>query len=142
MPTYEYECAACAHQFEEFQKITADPIKTCPECSEDKVRRLISASAFHLKGSGWYKTDYASSGGGSTTGSPASDKPDSQSKDSAGKDSTGKDSAKTDGVSKDSVSKDSVSKDTASKGSSSKSSEAKASTTSDKASPKKKKKTG
>lgn len=62
MPTYEYDCAACGHRFEENQKITADSLTDCPACGEPKLRRLISATAFHLKGSGWYKTDYGSSG--------------------------------------------------------------------------------
>ena len=61
MPTYEYRCRDCGHEFEQMQKITADPIKDCPECGGEKVQRLVSASSFHLKGSGWYKTDYASS---------------------------------------------------------------------------------
>jgi putative FmdB family regulatory protein len=62
MPTYEYECDACQHRFEEFQSITADPIKKCPKCGKNKVRRLISAGAAVLfKGSGFYTTDYRSS---------------------------------------------------------------------------------
>ena len=73
MPTYEYQCSACGNRFELIQKITEDPIKTCPKCGEEKAQRLISATAFHLKGSGWYKTDYSSSGsGGSSSGSNSS----------------------------------------------------------------------
>ncbi len=61
MPTYEYECEKCGHQFEEFQKITAPPIKVCPKC-KGKVHRLIGAGAgFLFKGSGFYVTDYRSS---------------------------------------------------------------------------------
>ena len=59
MPTYEYRCDSCGHQFEEFQKITADPIETCPECS-GTVQKLINGGGFILKGDGWYETDYAS----------------------------------------------------------------------------------
>ncbi|MBW2261359.1 MAG: zinc ribbon domain-containing protein [Deltaproteobacteria bacterium] len=62
MPFYEYKCAACGHEFEEFQKITDKPVKTCPECKKRKVRRLISQTSFVLKGSGWYVTDYARKG--------------------------------------------------------------------------------
>ena len=62
MPTYEYECSDCGEHFEEIQKISEEPIKKCPKCQKDNVHRIISATAFHLKGSGWYKTDYASSG--------------------------------------------------------------------------------
>ena len=61
MPTYEYACEACDHQFEHFQSITASPIRTCPECKKRKVRRLISGgSGFLFKGSGFYTTDYRS----------------------------------------------------------------------------------
>src|SRR3954470_2647182 len=59
MPTYEYKCAACGHQFEKFQSITADPIKKCPECGKNKVQRLIGTGAgLIFKGSGFYITDY------------------------------------------------------------------------------------
>ena len=59
MPTYEYKCTACGHQFEQFQSITAAPIKKCPECGKSKVRRLIGTGAGLLfKGSGFYITDY------------------------------------------------------------------------------------
>ncbi len=58
MPTYEYRCKKCNHEFEEFQSITADPIKICPRC-EGRVERLISAgNGLIFKGSGFYITDY------------------------------------------------------------------------------------
>ena len=61
MPTYEYACSACEHQFEEFQSIMAKPLTKCPECKKKKVKRLISAGAgFIFKGSGFYTTDYRS----------------------------------------------------------------------------------
>jgi putative FmdB family regulatory protein len=59
MPVYEYECGACAHQFEEWQKITDKPVRTCPKCKAKKVERLISQTAFHLKGGGWYSDLYS-----------------------------------------------------------------------------------
>ena len=60
MPTYEYECNKCGHDFERFQSITARPVKTCPKCG-GKVTRLISAgSGVLFKGSGFYETDYRS----------------------------------------------------------------------------------
>lgn len=63
MPTYEYKCEACGHQFEKFQSITADPIKQCPECGKKKVKRLIGTGAgLIFKGSGFYITDYRSDG--------------------------------------------------------------------------------
>jgi len=59
MPTYEYECEACGHKFERFQSIKADPIKKCPECGKNKVKRLIGIGAGMIfKGSGFYITDY------------------------------------------------------------------------------------
>jgi len=61
MPTYEYECGACGHRFEQFQPITATPLKTCPACRKRKVQRLIgTGAALIFKGSGFYATDYRS----------------------------------------------------------------------------------
>jgi putative FmdB family regulatory protein len=61
MPTYEYECTVCGHQFEAFQKITDAPLGTCPQCGK-KVKRLISAGlGIIFKGSGFYTTDYKKS---------------------------------------------------------------------------------
>lgn len=58
MPIYEYKCSACSHQFDAIQKMSDEPLKTCPHCAEDKVVRLVSAAGFQLKGSGWYATDF------------------------------------------------------------------------------------
>ena len=59
MPTYEYKCDACGNEFERFQSITAEPIKRCPKCGKNKVRRLIGTGAgLIFKGSGFYITDY------------------------------------------------------------------------------------
>ncbi len=61
MPTYDYECDACGHAFEEFQSITAPAIRKCPVCGKMKVRRLIGMGAgIIFKGSGFYCTDYRS----------------------------------------------------------------------------------
>lgn len=60
MPTYEYACDKCGHEFEREQRITEDPVKTCPECRSRKVQRLISSTSFVLKGSGWYSDLYSS----------------------------------------------------------------------------------
>lgn len=69
MPVYEYECGACGHRFEEWQKMSDKPIKTCPKCKAKKVEKLISATSFQLKGGGWYSDLYASKKTGSTSGS-------------------------------------------------------------------------
>ncbi len=61
MPVYEYACEKCGHEFERQQRITEDPVKTCPVCKAKKVRRLISRTAFVLKGGGWYSDLYSSS---------------------------------------------------------------------------------
>ncbi len=61
MPTYEYACKECEHQFEQFQSITARPTRKCPECGKMKLQRLIGAGAgIIFKGSGFYQTDYRS----------------------------------------------------------------------------------
>ncbi|HID77884.1 MAG TPA: zinc ribbon domain-containing protein [Planctomycetaceae bacterium] len=61
MPTYDYICDSCEHQFELFQSITESPKRKCPECGRMKLRRLIGPGAAILfKGSGFYKTDYRS----------------------------------------------------------------------------------
>src|SRR5271168_643639 len=61
MPTYDYECDACQHKFEEFQSMTEKPLKKCPECKKPKLRRLLgTGSAIIFKGSGFYQTDYRS----------------------------------------------------------------------------------
>ena len=62
MPIYEYRCEDCHHVFERMQKFSDPPITACPTCA-GLVQKLISRSAFHLKGSGWYVTDYARNGG-------------------------------------------------------------------------------
>ena len=59
MPIYEYECPDCGQRFEHMQKITEESLSSCPKCGGQNVQRLVSASAFHLKGSGWYKNDYS-----------------------------------------------------------------------------------
>ena len=61
MPIYEYRCLDCGHQFELMQKFSDPPAETCPSCA-GIVQKLISRSAFHLKGSGWYVTDYGRNG--------------------------------------------------------------------------------
>ena len=62
MPTYDYICEDCGHHYEEFQSITAEPLTQCPKC-QGHVKRLIgTGNGFLFKGSGFYVTDYRSSG--------------------------------------------------------------------------------
>jgi putative FmdB family regulatory protein len=61
MPTYEYHCDACEHEFEEFQSMSEPPLSKCPKCGRKKLRRLFGTGAAILfKGSGFYQTDYRS----------------------------------------------------------------------------------
>ncbi len=60
MPIYEYACEKCDHEFEREQRITDDPVKTCPKCRSRKVKKLISRTSFVLKGGGWYADAYSS----------------------------------------------------------------------------------
>lgn len=63
MPTYEYVCDACEHEFEEFQSMSAKHLKKCPACGKNKLRRLIGTGAgIIFKGSGFYETDYRGDG--------------------------------------------------------------------------------
>jgi putative FmdB family regulatory protein len=94
MPLYEYECPDCG-RFEVIQKFSDKPLKQCPNCKEkgksNPVTKAVSASAFHLKGSGWYKTDYSSgssSSGGSSKKSKGSKSESSKSDSSGSSDSS------------------------------------------------------
>ena len=61
MPTYDYECDACGHEFELFQSISEPVKRKCPECGKLKLRRLFgTGAAVVFKGSGFYETDYRS----------------------------------------------------------------------------------
>jgi putative FmdB family regulatory protein len=84
MPTYEYACGACAHQWEEVQRITASPTEVCPKCGKPAAHRLISAGTnFILKGGGWYSDLYSSPkqsapGGDKPTDASSSEKTESK----------------------------------------------------------------
>jgi putative FmdB family regulatory protein len=88
MPIYEYECTKCGQQTEIWQKFSDAPITRCEACS-GKMKKLISQSTFHLKGTGWYVTDYASKRGGSGERKGKSDK-DSTTKESTSTKDTSK----------------------------------------------------
>lgn len=82
MPTYEYECEACSHNFDEFQSMSEEPLKKCPKCGKKKLRRVFGAGAAILfKGSGFYSTDYRSE---SYKSAAKADKESSGSKESSG----------------------------------------------------------
>lgn len=89
MPTYEYRCDACGHEFEKEQRISEKPIKKCPSCGAQKARRMVGGTGFILKGGGWYSDLYSgpsnaskkssssesSSSESSSASSPAESKP-------------------------------------------------------------------
>lgn len=81
MPTYNYRCGACGHEFERVQRITEDAIKTCPSCNAESASRLITSGNFILRGSGWYSDAYS---GGSNKKSEAKGESASSSSDSGG----------------------------------------------------------
>jgi len=62
MPIYEYRCDACGHKLEALQKLSDSPLTQCPSCGKARLSKLVSAAGFQLKGSGWYATDFKSSG--------------------------------------------------------------------------------
>ena len=60
MPIYEYQCQACKEHVELLQKISDEPETKCPKCKKNKLKKLVSAAGFRLKGGGWYETDFKS----------------------------------------------------------------------------------
>lgn len=88
MPIYEYACQACGHALEVIQKMGDAPLKDCPACGKPQLKKLMSASGFQLKGSGWYATDFKG-------GAKKSDTSETQSKNS-GSDSSSDSASKAD----------------------------------------------
>ena len=74
MPIYEYRCSACGFKDEFLQKVSEPPLTMCPSCGKKKFKKLLSAAGFQLKGSGWYATDFRSSG----TRKPTDPKPETK----------------------------------------------------------------
>ena len=62
MPIYEYQCKICGHQLEILQKFSDEPLTECPECNKPTLNKLVSATTFQLKGTGWYATDFRDKG--------------------------------------------------------------------------------
>ena len=110
MPIYEYECAACGARHDFIQKFSDGPKRKCPSCGKLRLKKQISAAAFHLKGDGWYVTDFRDKGKGTDKGkadsaeSAGDSKPDAKPSDSKSSDSKSSDSktpdSKTDGKAK------------------------------------------
>lgn len=107
MPTYDYQCDACGHEFELFQGITAATKKKCPACKKMKLRRLFgTGAALMFKGSGFYETDYRSESYKKGAEADKKSKSESSSETKSESKSEGKsDSSKTTPPKKDSGSK-------------------------------------
>ena len=88
MPFYEYECSNCKFYVETLQKISDEPLKQCPSCKKQTLKKLISAPVFRLKGSGWYETDFKSEGEDKRN---LADRDESAEKSDAGKDAASSD---------------------------------------------------
>jgi putative FmdB family regulatory protein len=98
MPTYDYSCDACEHEFEVFESITAEPQKKCPKCKKNKLRRLFGAGGgLIFKGSGFYQTDYR---GESYKKAAEADKPKTESTESKSESSSAKAETKSNGAPK------------------------------------------
>ena len=91
MPFYEYECANCKFYTEVMQKINDAPLLKCPSCGKNKLKKLISAPVFRLKGGGWYETDFKSDNE-SKRNLAGGDESDSKSRDTAAPESKSADS--------------------------------------------------
>jgi putative FmdB family regulatory protein len=92
MPIYEYECTRCGKVEEAFQRFSDKPLAKCRHCS-GKLHKLVSQSSFHLKGSGWYVTDYANKSKNTSTKPQKAEKTSSESSESSGNSDATKDSA-------------------------------------------------
>lgn len=92
MPTYDYKCQKCGHQLEYFQSMKDEPLKTCPECNTDNLKRMIGAGAgLIFKGSGFYLTDYKNNNSSKpSTGSTAKSDTKTETKPEAKSDSAAK----------------------------------------------------
>jgi putative FmdB family regulatory protein len=86
MPTYGYKCDRCGHELEAFQKMSDAPLRTCPSCGKDALRRQVYAAGVLFKGSGFYKTDYAAKKPSEGASNGSSEKSSSESKPASGGD--------------------------------------------------------
>ena len=97
MPTYGYRCTNCGHQFEIFQRMADDPLKVCPNCSQETLKKVLYPAGVVFKGSGFYTTDYKGSGSRSSgNGSSSSSSSDKASETKSESKSEGKSESKSD----------------------------------------------
>ena len=96
MPIYAYRCAACGHAKDVLQKLSDPLLHSCPACGAEAFTKQVTAAGFQLKGSGWYATDFKSSGAAPVKPDPQGDKPDAAKSDDAKADGAKPDSPKPD----------------------------------------------
>jgi len=86
MPIFDYQCTACGHTFDVLQKAGEGVLRKCPDCGKLKLKKLLAAPNFHLKGSGWYKTDFRDQSGKKDPGKEADKSAEGKASDSKSSD--------------------------------------------------------
>ncbi len=107
MPIYTYRCESCGVQFERHQSFTDEPLKRCPECNKNSLRKVLTPAGIIFKGSGWYATDHKTTSGlnrpakaESKESAPASANSSESSGNPSASESSGSDSAKSESTGK------------------------------------------
>jgi len=100
MPTYDYACDNCGHEFERQQRITEKPLKKCPKCGKDEARRMIGGGGFILKGGGWESDLYSGPSNRSKSEAKNADSSSTSSSESSSKSESASSSPKSDSASK------------------------------------------
>ena len=100
MPTYDYACDNCGHEFERQQRITEKALKKCPKCGKDKARRMIGGGGFILKGGGWESDLYSGPSNRSKSESKSTESSSSSSSESSSKSESSSSPAKSNSASK------------------------------------------
>ena len=89
MPTYVYACKSCGHRFEQYQSFSEDSLTTCPECTQETLRKVFDSVGIVFKGSGFYSTDSATSGASTPSGTSTASSAESSSSSSGESASSG-----------------------------------------------------
>ncbi len=113
MPIYAYRCADCGHAKDVLQKLSDPLLHTCPACGAEAFAKQVTAAGFQLKGSGWYATDFKSSGAAPAKPDAQPDKADGAKSDPAKADGAKSDGAKSDGAKSDAAKADGAKADSA-----------------------------
>ena len=96
MPIYAYRCAACGHELDKLQKMSAEPLTDCPECGKPALKRKVTAAAFRLSGGGWYETDFKKEGKKNLAGDSGSSGKDGDTAKNSSSNDAGSSTGKTD----------------------------------------------